>query len=66
MPKFKCYVGVPVFNEEKYIEQTLLSLIRQDEDNVCFHVSDNCSTDNTWNIINDICARDKRFLITHD
>lgn len=64
MPKFKCYVGVPVYNEEKYIEQTLLSLIRQDEDNVCFHVSDNCSTDNTWNIINDICARDKRFFLT--
>lgn len=64
MSKFKCYVGVPVYNEEKYVEKTLLSLIEQDADDVRFHVSDNFSTDNTWDIINDLCACDRRFFLT--
>lgn len=64
MSKLKCYVGVPVYNEERYIEKTLLSLTKQDYGDVLFHVSDNCSTDNTWDIIKDVCSSDKRFLLT--
>ena len=63
-PFKKIYVGIPVYNEEKYLEKTLLSLLKQDSDDVTFHVADNFSTDNSWDIINDVCARDRRFLLT--
>lgn len=56
-------VLVPVFNEEKYIEKTLLSLKSQDFDDVSFIVSDNKSTDDTWNICKKITKDDPRFIL---
>ena len=61
--KLKTVVGVPVYNEEKHLSQTLNSLIIQDVDNVSFVVADNCSTDRSWEIIIDLCGRDNRFVI---
>ena len=65
--KIKTVVGVPVYNEEKHLPQTLNSLIAQNVDDVSFIIADNCSTDRSWQIINDLCGDDKRFIIhQHD
>lgn len=59
----KLIVVVPVFNEEKYIEKTLLSLKSQDLIDVTFIISDNCSTDNTWEICQKLTKDDARFIL---
>jgi glycosyltransferase involved in cell wall biosynthesis len=59
----KVVVGVPIYNEEKYIEHTLRSLIRQDYDNVSFIVSDNASTDSSWDLCQDLVGHDPRFTL---
>lgn len=59
----KLIVVVPVFNEEKYIEKTLLSLKSQDLIDVTFIISDNCSTDNTWEICQKTTQNDSRFIL---
>lgn len=56
-------VGVPVYNEERYIEKTINSLICQDIENVNFVISDNASTDRTWSIIQDLAGSDRRFRL---
>ncbi|MCK5033130.1 MAG: glycosyltransferase family 2 protein [Calditrichia bacterium] len=43
-------VGIPVFNEDKYLDQTLESLFKQDYPNFEIIISDNASTDNTGKI----------------
>lgn len=57
----KACVAMPVYNESLYIERSLSSLIAQDEDDVFYFISDNCSTDDSWDIIKDITGGDERF-----
>lgn len=59
-------VGVPTYNEDNYIEQTIQSLQQQNIDNVLFYISDNASTDRTFEIIRDITHRDSRFVINQN
>ncbi len=42
------------YNQEKYIQDSLLSALNQDYNNYEIIISDDCSTDNTWQIINEI------------
>ncbi|MFC1665742.1 glycosyltransferase family 2 protein [Pseudomonadota bacterium] len=56
-------IGVPVFNEEAYIEETLRSLQAQDYSNIEIIVSDNGSTDTTLNICKGIAKNDARIKI---
>jgi len=56
-------VGVPIYNEEPYIEQTVRSLLNQTADRVGFLIADNCSTDRTLEIVRDIVGADTRFQI---
>ncbi|SAI71313.1 Poly-beta-1%2C6-N-acetyl-D-glucosamine synthase [Bordetella ansorpii] len=66
-PPRKACVGVPVYNEEKYIEHTIRSLLAQDADDVGFLISDNASTDRTLEIVQDLTGGDSRFkLHRHD
>jgi len=44
-------VGIPVYNEQKYIRQLIQSIISQTYTNIEIIISDNASTDNTWPII---------------
>ncbi|WP_200250116.1 glycosyltransferase family 2 protein [Lamprobacter modestohalophilus] len=60
---YKLCVGVPVYNEENYIQETIRSLKIQDIDDVKFLISNNCSTDRTLEIIQDEVAGDERFEI---
>ncbi|WP_181872713.1 glycosyltransferase [Billgrantia montanilacus] len=61
--EFTLCVGVPVYNEEKFIRETLQSLKRQDFNNVKFLISDNCSIDGTLEIVREETADDERFEI---
>lgn len=54
---------IPVYNAEKYIENTLRSVINQNEDNFEIVVIDDGSTDNSLNIIKRIAKSDKRIKV---
>lgn len=53
-------IGVFLYNEDKYLRDSLQSLLSQDYANFELIVSDNCSTDKTSSICREICALDKR------
>ena len=46
----KIFIGLPVFNGEKYISQSIESVLSQTYKNFILFFSDNCSTDNTQQI----------------
>ena len=50
----KISVLIPAFNAEKYIEETLNSIFNQTYKNFEILIADDCSTDNTKKIINNI------------
>jgi glycosyltransferase involved in cell wall biosynthesis len=53
-------IGVPIFNGEHSIADTLSRLLVQSYQNIELIVSDNCSTDNTQKICESFATRDKR------
>jgi len=53
-------IGVPVYNGEKYLENTLNSILSQTYQNFEVIISDNASTDLTPNICKEFAQRDKR------
>ena len=53
-------IGLPVFNGEQYIQQTLDSLLVQSYDNFELNISDNASTDCTEEICRLYAAKDHR------
>ncbi|GEK48172.1 hypothetical protein HPA02_24550 [Bisbaumannia pacifica] len=59
----KLCVGVPVYNEEKYIRRTIRSLKEQDFEDVSFLISDNCSTDRSLSIVLEEVCGDERFEV---
>lgn len=58
-------IGVPVKNGGAYLEETLRSLINLDYGNLEIIVSNNCSTDNTRDIIDEIAKNDARVTVFH-
>lgn len=56
-------IVIPVFNREKYIVESIYSALSQSYANVEVVVVDNCSTDNTWEVINEIAAKDNRVKV---
>ncbi len=59
----KVSVIIPVYNVEKYLKQTLDSVVNQTLKDIEIICVDNKSTDNTLNIIKDYANKDNRFLI---
>jgi glycosyltransferase involved in cell wall biosynthesis len=51
---------IPVFNREKYIEATIKSALEQTHPDIEVIVVDNCSQDNTWQIISAYAEKDSR------
>lgn len=56
-------VIVPVFNDEEYIEQCLESVKNQTADFWEAWIIDDCSTDDSLNIVRNFCVDDPRFHI---
>lgn len=53
-------IGIPVYNEEKYLAQTIESAINQEFKDIDIVISDNGSTDKSVEIIKKYCNIDKR------
>jgi glycosyltransferase involved in cell wall biosynthesis len=53
-------IGMPVYNGEKFIRCALDALLAQDYENFELVISDNASTDSTWDICQEYAARDPR------
>jgi glycosyltransferase involved in cell wall biosynthesis len=56
-------IGVPVYNGERYLAEALESLIAQDYDDIEIVISDNASTDGTWQICEKYAALDSRIRL---
>lgn len=56
-------LGVPLFNAERYLEGCLDALLAQDYQDFEIIVSDNASTDRTWEICQRYAAADPRFRL---
>jgi len=54
---------IPVYNREKYIEETVKSALTQTYRNIEVIVVDNKSTDNTWEILKMLAKQDNRIRI---
>ncbi len=53
-------VAMPIFNEEKYIQETLESVVGQSYENLEILISDNASTDRTGAICRECARKDRR------
>lgn len=53
-------IGIPVYNEGRFLEESLLSLLSQEYQNLEIIISDNASTDKTEEICRKFCKRDNR------
>lgn len=56
-------IVIPVYNRELYIEDAIRSAISQTYRNIEIIIVDNCSTDSTWNILNEWEKKDNRIKI---
>ena len=53
-------VLIPVYNRERYIEETIRSAAGQTYSPLEIIIMDNCSTDNTWKIVERLASKDRR------
>lgn len=53
-------VIMPVYNCEQYLEEALTSVIKQTYKNLEIIAVDDCSTDNSWKLLQDFAKQDKR------
>jgi len=53
-------VGMPVYNGEQFVEESIKSVLAQTFDDFELLISDNCSTDRTAEICREYAARDRR------
>jgi len=54
---------LPTFNGEKYIKDQIESLLFQSHKEINIYIRDDCSTDNTFNILKEMSIRDKRIIM---
>jgi len=58
--KIKVTIGIPVYNGEQYIAETIESLLSQNYSNFELIIADNHSNDNTANICREFMSKDMR------
>ena len=58
-----CSVVIPMYNSEKFIEQTIRSVMTQTIKNIEIICVDDCSTDNTFNIVKKLSEEDSRIVL---
>lgn len=56
-------ICIPAYNRADLIEETINSALSQTYTNIEVIVNDNCSTDNTWSLLEKISRRDSRVKI---
>lgn len=56
-------IGMPVYNEARWISQALEALLAQTFTGFELIISDNASTDETWEILQNYAARDARIIL---
>ena len=56
----KASIIIPVYNKEKYLKDTLISVDKQTEDDLEVIIVDDASTDNSLDIINDFKDNTKK------
>lgn len=56
-------IGIPVYNEARFLEQAMTSLFAQDYSKIEFIISDNASKDDTLSICDRAAARDSRVRV---
>lgn len=54
---------IPVYNREKIISETITCAVNQTYPNIEIIIGDNCSTDNTWTILQEWAQKDVRIKI---
>lgn len=59
----KVSILIPVYNREEYIEETVTSALNQTFNDIEIIIVDNFSTDNTWNILENLAKKDPRIKI---
>src|ERR1700761_555678 len=53
-------IAVCTYNGERFLSKQLDSLLRQSYSNIEIVIADDCSTDNTWSILQDYADKDAR------
>lgn len=56
-------IVIPTYNREQYIEDAIKSAVNQTYRNIEIIIVDNCSTDSTWDILNEWEKKDNRIKI---
>lgn len=56
-------VVIPCYNAEKYIEESVYSIINQTYNNLEIICVDDCSTDNTLKILKQLALKDRRVIV---
>lgn len=59
-------VIMPAYNAEKYIEEAALSVLQQTYTNLELIIVNDCSTDNTLNLINALALHDQRIFVLNN
>lgn len=60
LPYKRVYTGMPVYNGERYLEESIVSNLSQTYDDFGLIIADNASTDRTGEICQDYASRDAR------
>lgn len=58
-----CSVVIPVYNAEKFIKDTLMSVVNQTVSNIEIICVNDCSTDNSASIIKELQKQDNRIIL---
>lgn len=56
-------IMIPVYNRENLISETINSALSQDYENIEVVITDNCSSDSTWEVLKTLAKRDSRIKI---
>ena len=56
-------IGVPAYNAKKYIGETIQSILAQDYPRIELLIQDNCSTDGTWELLEELAAQHPQISI---
>lgn len=66
MDKGKLSIIIPIYNTSKYLRKCLDSVIAQTYKNLEIILVNDCSTDNSLDIINEYCKKDDRFKLVNN